>query len=418
MSSLGGCYGHDMRKARLVVVLGLVAAGLQVLAPAGPVHAAGVSCQNGLSAITSPYTVSIDGVAQTATEPGRYGKFYVLVCKDTNNKDYTVLAGNYNAGTSGGQDRFTTADLNTQFTVSFLPDANTKPLVAQGHGVISSYTVDANDSNRVTITTKPLAYSDIYGSDCGNAMPSECVLAVKTSHGDRASADNIEIRIGIRYTENGQTAPENFDTLQGMYWSSAAYYFWMHTMCPTSGATTSAISIEVGGPHLKADGTQNFGNVNVFIPASAVIACFGAPPSIAKDSLAITRTENGTTTDATTGSATDVGLQYTVSADDATGLTITIPQVTFSKPTYKVATKSGKSLAKKTKTYASLLQLAVMKKPAGGSYKVTSKSTKVCAGALAKVYAYKAGTCKVSVATFNKSGKKVATKTVTFKVGA
>ena len=92
--------------------------------------------------------------------------------------------------------------------------------------------------------------------------------------------------------------------------------------------------------------------------------------------------------------------------------------MTFSKPNYAVSTKSGKSLAKKTKTYASLLQLAVMKKPAGGSYKVTSKSSKVCSGVLSKVYAYKAGTCKVSVATFNKSGKKVATKTVTFKVGA
>ena len=88
-----------------------------------------------------------------------------------------------------------------------------------------------------------------------------------------------------------------------------------------------------------------------------------------------------------------------------------------SKPNYAVSTKSGKSLAKKTKTYASLLQLAVMKKPAGGSYKVTSKSSKVCSGVLSKVYAYKAGTCKVSVATFSKSGKKVASKTVSFAVG-
>jgi len=58
-----------------------------------------------------------------------------------------------------------------------------------------------------------------------------------------------------------------------------------------------------------------------------------------------------------------------------------------------------------------------MKKPAGGSYKVTSKSTKVCSGVLSKVYAYKTGTCKVSVATYSKSGKKVASKTVSFTVG-
>lgn len=407
-----------MKLVRSLGVTGLMAALLQFASPAVPAHAAAVSCSRGMSAITNPYSVSINGIPATASEPGRYDKYWVLVCRDTNNRDYSLQAGLYDANTDGGQGRFTTADLNTEFTVSFLPDAGTTPMVAQGHGVMSSFTIDKDDSNRVTIATKPISYSDIYGSDCGNAGPADCVLAVKNTHGDRASADNIEIRVSVRYSEEGKPSEGDFALLKGMRWSSSAYYFWMRTMCPTGGATNNAISIEVGGPHLKSDGSQNFGNITVFIPTEAVIACFGAPPSVVRESLAVSRTENGQTTSATTGVAADAGLQYTVTADDAAGLTIEFPQVTFSKPTYKVATKNGKSLAKKSVTYVKLLQQALMKKPAGGSFKVTTKSSKVCAGAMSKMYAWKTGTCKASVVTYDKKGRKVAAKTVTFKVSA
>ena len=407
---------RPMKPLRLLATAGLLAGLVQFTPSVAPVSAAAVACQNGLSPITNPYTVSINGAPATATEPGRYGPYWVLVCRDTGNRDYDVLAGLYDAGTSGGQGRFTAADLNTEFTVSFLPDDGIKPLVAQGHGNIGNFTVDANDSNRVTITTRPLLYSDIYGSDCGNASPAECVIAVKTTNNDRASADNIEIRIAIRYTEVGKVAPENFDTLQGMHWSSAAYYFWLRTTCPTAGGTNGSMAIEVGGPHLKADGTPNFGNIVAFLPTSAVVGCFGAPPSVVKDSLAVSRTENGSTVTATTGTSTDVGLQYAVTADDATGLTITVPQVTFSKPKYNVRTKSGKSLSKKIVTNSKALQLSRLRKPTGGSYKVTSKTTKVCRGAGPKVFAWKSGTCKVAVVTYDKKGRKVASRTVSIRV--
>ena len=407
---------RSMKSFRTLATVGLLAGLLQFLPSVSPVEAAAVTCQNGLSAISNPYTVSIDGVPATASEPGRYGPYWVLVCQDVNNKDYNVLAGRYDAGTSGGQGRFSSADLNTEFTVSFLPDSTIKPLVAQGHGTISAFTIDSADSNRVTLVTKPLLYSDIYGSDCNNASPAECVIAVKTTNNDRASADNIEIRVAIRYTEVGKTAPENFDTLQGMYWSSSAYYFWLRTMCPTTNGTNSSLTIEVGGPHLKSDGTQNFGTVTAFLPTAAIVGCFGAPPSIVKESLAITRTENNATVDATTGTATDVGLQYTVTADDATGLTLSIPQVTFSKPKYNVKTKSGKSLAKKSFTSTSLLKSARLTKPSKGSVKITSKTTKVCRAAGSKVFAWKAGTCKLSVVTYDKKGKKVASRTVSLRI--
>ena len=406
-----------MRKCVVSAVVAVASLGLAVSSSSiPPVHAAAVACTNGGTALTNPYTVAIDGVLTAPTEPGRYGDYWVLVCRDTSNRDYNVFGGRYDANTSGGQGRFVTADLNKQFTISFLPEAGTTPLVAQGHGVMSAFTIDVNDSNRVTLTTKPISYSDIYGNDCGNAAPADCVLNVKTNHGDRASADNIEIRVSIRYGENG-TAEDDFVTLQGMSWSSSAYYFWMRTSCPAKGATSNAaISFEVGGPHLKFDGTQNFGNITVFIPTSGVVGCFGAPPSIALSSLTFSRTENGTTVDATTGTATDVGLQYTVTADDATGLTIVVPQVTFSKPTYGVRTKTGKSLSRKTFTKANMLSLSRLKKPAGGTYKLVSKSTKTCAATSAKVFAYKKGTCKVAVVTYNKSGKKVASKTIALTV--
>ena len=405
-----------MKSLRILATVGLVAGLFQFAPSVASVRAAAVSCQNGLSSIATPYTVSIDGVETAASEPGRYGKYWVLVCQDTSNKDYNVLAGLYEAGTTGGMGRFSTADLETEFKVSFLPDASIKPLVAQGHGRISSFSIDANDSNRVTIVTKPILYSDIYGNHCGNASPAECVLAVKTTNGDRASADNIEIRIAIRYTAVGTPAPENFDVLQGMHWSSSAYYFWMRTMCPTSNGANSSLTVEVGGPHLKADGTQNLGAIEAFLPTSAIVGCFGAPPSVVAESLSITRTENGTTADATTGTATDVGLQYTVTADDATGLTFKIPQVTFSKPKYDMKTRNGRALSRKTVTNAKLLSQARLKKPAGGSYKVTTKTSRICRVAGSKVYAWKAGTCKATVVTYNKKGKKVASRTVSFRV--
>ncbi|MEY4364859.1 MAG: hypothetical protein RLZZ305_203 [Actinomycetota bacterium] len=396
----------------------LLTGAIQLAGPLPQAGAAGVLCTNGTSALANPYTVSINGAPVTASEPGRYDKYWVLVCNDKSNRDYLFQAGLYDPNTSNGMGRFTAADLNTEFTVSFLPDPGTSPMVVEGHGVMSNFVIDAADSNRVTVTSKPISYSDIYGSDCGNVGPAECVLAVKNMHGDRASADNIEIRVGVRYAEEGKPSEGDFALLKGMRWSSSAYYFWMRTSCPTGGATNSAISIEVGGPHFKADGTQNFGDITVFIPTTAVLACFGAPPSVAKDALAVSRTVNGTTTSATTGTAADAGLVYTVSADDATGLTLNFPQVTFSKPSYAVATKSGKSLAKKTVTYAKLLQLALIKKPSGGSVKLTSRSGKVCAGAGTKMFAWAKGTCKVSVASYSKTGKKLSSKTVTFPVSA
>ncbi len=403
-----------MRKFVVPVLLSLALTGIAV--SASPVRASAVTCTNGGTALTNPYTVAIDGVVTSPSEPGRYGDYWVLVCKDSNNRDYNVFGGRYDANTSGGQGRFNSTDLNKQFTVSFLPEAGTTPLVAQGHGVMSAFTIDANDSNRVTLTTKPISYSDIYGSDCGNAGPADCVLNVKTNHGDRASADNIEIRVSIRYGENG-SAEDDFVTLQGMSWSSSAYYFWMRTACPAKGATSNAaISFEVGGPHLKFDGTKNFGNITVFIPTAGVVGCFGAPPSVALSSLTFSRTENGTTVDATTGMATDVGLQYTVTADDATGLTIVVPQVTFSKPTYGVRTKSGKSLSRKTFTKSNVLSLSRLKKLSGGTYKLVTKSARTCTATSTKVFAYKAGTCKVAVVTYSKSGKKVASRTVSMTV--
>ena len=357
--------------------------------------------------------MSINGVETAASEPGRYGPYWVVVCQDTGNKDYDVLAGLVD-GSPSHQGRFTSADLDTEFKVSFLPDSTIKPLFAQGHGNMSSFTIDAADSNRVTLVTKPLLYSDIYENDCGNVGPADCVLAVR---GNKASADNIEIRVAIRYTEVGTTAPEGADVLQGMYWSSAAYYFWLRPSCPTFGGTASSLSFEVGGPHFKADGTtQNLGSVNVFLPTTAVVGCFGAPPSVVKDSLAVSRTENGTTTTATTGSTTDLGLQYVLSADDATGLTLNIPQVTFSKPKYNMKTKNGKSLARKSVTNASVLSLARLKKPTGGSYKVVSRSTKICRATSSKLFAWKAGTCKVSVTTYDKKGKKLSSKSVSIRV--
>lgn len=400
---------------------GFVAAVVVVVActvATSPAGAVDVGCSRGGVALANPYTVAIDGVPTAPSAPGRYGKYWVLVCRDTGNQDYNVFAGLYDAATDGGQGRFASADLNTQFTVSFVPDAGTVPLVAQGHGAMSEFRIDPADSNRVTLTTKPLLYSDIYGSDCGGKSPAECVLEVKNTNGDKASADNIEIRVSIRYAPTAEAAPESFGLLQGMYWSSAAFYFWMRTMCPTMGGSDQpAVSIEVGGPHLRADGTQNFGSVTVVIPTQAVVGCFGAPPSMVAGSLVVSRTVNGATTQATTGSASDVGLQYTVTADDTVGLTIVIPQVTFSKPKYSLGTKSGKSLARVSRSTSAVTKTVSLRKPAGGRLAVVSKTPRVCVATRTAVFGFRKGTCRLSIVTFNKKGAKTASRSTSFRVG-
>lgn len=366
----------------------------------------------------SGVSFAVDGVPIVGSGNGVYGDYVLDICRDSANYTYSVSVNAFNP-TFGTQDKLTAAELEHSFTVGFTPQAGDIPVIAEGHGDIASFSIDSANSNSVTFTAKPLAYSDIYGSDCGNQPPAQCVISA-----GKASVDApAELRVGVRFGDSQGRGMADFGMLPGMHWSSSAYYFYQRASCPTmtgqagTSNSFSGLQVELGGPHFKADGvTINTGSVKVFIPTVAVVSCFGGPPSMVLPSLKLTRTEGSTTTAVTKTGDEAAGLYYEASADDATGLTITIPTVTFSKPKYKVGTKTGRSLARSTKSFTSLGSLVRVAKPARGKLKVSVSTKKVCAAGVSSVYGFKQGTCSFTVTSYSKTGKKVKTARGSFRI--
>lgn len=366
----------------------------------------------------SNVTFAVDGVPVIGSGSGIYGNYVLDICRDPANYTYSVSINAYNP-TFGTQDKLTAPELDHSFTVGFTPRAGDIPVIAEGHGDIASFSIDSANQNAVAFTAKPLAYSDIYGSDCGNQPPAQCVITA-----GKASVDApAELRVGVRYGDSQGRGMADFGMLPGMHWSSSAYYFYQRASCPTmtgqSGTSNafSGLQVELGGPHFKADGvTVNTGRVKVFIPTVSVVSCFGGPPSMVLASLKLTRTEGSTTTAVTKTGDESAGLFYEATADDASGLLITIPTVTFSKPKYKMGTKTGRSLSHSTKTFSSLGSLVRVTKPAGGKLKLSVSTKKVCAVGVTSVYGFKPGTCAFTVTSYTKSGKKVKTARGSFRV--
>lgn len=384
----------------------------------GGVHADPAGQCNMGTFFDSGVTFAVDGVPVQGSGNGVYGDYVLDICRDSANYTYSVNLNTFNP-VFGTQDKLTAPELTHSFTVGFTPAAGDIPVIAEGHGDIASFSIDATNSNAVTFTAKPLAYSDIYGSDCGNQPPAQCVITA-----GKASVDApAELRVGIRFGDSQGRGMADFGMLPGMHWSSSAYYFYQRASCPTmngqsgNSSAFSGLQVELGGPHFKADGvTVNTGSVKVFIPTVAVVSCFGGPPSMVLQSLKLTRTEGATTSAVTTTGDESAGLYYEASADDSTGLLITIPTVTFSKPKYKVGTRNGRSFARSTKSFTSLGSLVRVSKPVRGKLKVTVNTKKVCAPGVSSVYGFKVGTCAFTVTSYSKSGKKVKSARGSFRV--
>lgn len=399
---------------RVVFLAGILAISSLTLAPAHVSADPNKSCMAG-TPVTSGVTLSVDGEQQTAGTPPAYGIYTLIVCRDVNNSSYSTTIGRDNGPSSGSALDLTSDDLGHVFTITFTPQTGDIPLLAEGHGDMTSFSYDAA-SKLVTVDVKPMPYSDIYGDDCTTASPSDqsplaCARAVT-----KASHDSVTAWFNVRFQDPTGKGSE-YGYLPNMIWSSNAYAFWDRTFCPDqSGSDGSGIQFEIGGPHYKADGlTPNTALAKVFMPTATVVKCWGAPPAVVKDNLKITRTEGGQTQTATTGFTTDTGLYYTVTASDS-GLLISIPAVTFSVPKYKMGTSNKKSLSKKTITFARAITLAKMTKPKGGSILVSTKGSTKCVAAYGKIYAYKKGTCSFTVTSYNKNHVKVKSTTASFVV--
>lgn len=372
------------------------------------------SCSQNTSPVGAGVSLSVDGTPITGDSNYEYGDYTLVVCRDSSNKYYIVNIGRI--GGSGGSAReLTEEDLAKTFVVTFTPTAGDVPHLVEGHGLTQSFTVDPLAGNTVTVAVKPLAYSDIWGNDCGNKGPIECVKLVSKASHDSVAA----IWFSVRYEDQNAPASE-FSLMSGMTWSSSAYDFWPRYSCPTqsNGQPTNGIQLEIAGPHFKADGvTPNIGYARVFIPTVAVINCWGALPADVLAQLKVTRTENGTTQTAVTGNAADNGLEYSAEVTED-GLVITLPTITFSAPKYTMKTRTGKALMRSKTSISTLARAHGIVTPKGGRVKVmvSKSSAKYCLAGTSSVFGRRAGTCSYTITSYRKNGTKVKSAKGSFKV--
>ncbi len=407
---------RSFRKILSALIVAAASVWLPVAAVTSPAGADPVGgCMSNTQMISSAVSLTLDGVSLTPqTNPNVYadgsGNFYGLtLCNDTTNHAYYFSVMATVADGSGFSD-LDSSLAGHSFALTFTANPGTVPLVAQLSALAPAgpqgLVIDPA-TNTVTVTAATLGFSDIW--QCPHT-PEVCASTIS-----QASHDHLVNWSGsVRYRTSDPNPMTNggagFSDLPGLTLSSGAYYFTMAASCPTNpngDKSFTGLQINEGGPHFMSDGTTpNTTTLQAFIPAEAVAECFGLTPGAFALSAQLSRTENGTTSALVSqSSATDTtaeGLIYTLSSSDA-GVTISVPTVTFSKPSYKFSAR-GKVL--NTRTIAALATSLRVVKPVGGSLRVqvaaTSKS--VCVATNAKVFTFNRGTCRYTVIARAKGG--------------
>ena len=346
--------------------------------------------------------VAAEPVSLSVFADSASGVSYTLsLCRDTGNHVYGYSVGRL-AGDNTSSTGLSVDDVSKSFTVSFTPQAGDVALTSENHARASAFTIDPT-TRLVSVTASPLSFSDIYGNDCPlGTTPLQCAAQVES-----ASVDNPASLTGaVRYTDASGTGAAGFSDLPGMYTSSAAYVFFVWASCPTNSnrdQSFSGLKIDLGGPHLRHDGDPNLGYVSAYIPAEAVAACFGDSPQHYADNAKVTRTEDGSTLNASSQSTTDAGLHYVATAD-ANGVLIEIPEVTFSQPTYGFGTKKGKALFRKQYALSTLAKNLNVTKPKGGKFIISVLTPTVCAHSASKLFGFKKGICRYTVTPVKRDG--------------
>lgn len=397
---------HLTSRILLSAILLTSSLSLAVGAQIAGADSAGTCIQGSSFLADGSAALSVDGVAATPSSPSVFadsasGVSYTLsLCRDTGNHVYGYSVGRL-AGDNTSSAALSVDDVSKSFTVSFTPQAGDVALTSENHARASAFTVNPT-THLVSVTASPLSFSDIYGNDCSGKMPLQCAAEV-----ERASVDNPASLTGaVRYTDASGTGAAGFSDLPGMYTSSAAFVFFVWASCPTNSnrdQSFSGLKIDLGGPHLRHDGEPNLGYVSAYIPAEAVAACFGDSPAHYAANAVVTRTEDGSTLNASSHSTADAGLHYVATAD-ANGVLIEIPEVTFSQPTYGFGTKKGKALFLKQYALSTLAKNLKVTKPKGGKFIISVSTPKVCAHSASKLFGFKAGTCRYKVTPVKKDG--------------
>lgn len=104
-------------------------------------------------------------------------------------------------------------------------------------------------------------------------------------------------------------------------------------LVPSGTATNPALDLQMASAHLASDGSPQHGVLEAFLPAQALIAHYGVLPADAASFFTATRRGDPGTQDPPAFEAREA------SASNDAGLLVTVGNVTFSAPTYRLARK-------------------------------------------------------------------------------
>ena len=285
-------------------------------------------CANGGGTSVTPTAVTVDGVAV----PTRVnGQPWVLICRNSSPATYSIAWGI--SQTSSLDEELGGGNLAKTFAVTFSTGSDAASML-MALGDTQSFVISGST---VTVSAKPVATTKI---DFANGDP------CKTSPFTEACAGGgTKSNYAAFLNETLRYGNDSYAKLTGAYMSATASLFDAQLDSACFGAQADAgqgverdlatlLNLKLLGPHFKADNTTlNTGTMKVVIPLATVLTCFGtsATPTGLVSETTMERTESGTTVPVLpTGSG---GLQYTITPGIA-GLTITVPTVTFSQPTY------------------------------------------------------------------------------------
>ena len=363
-------------------------------------------CNSG-TAVTG--TLKVDGVSVETKTTSTYA---MTVCRDDRMFSYSIQIGRNDYGVL--KEDLTAADAEKLFEVTFTPKAGDVPTTAEGYMRGQTFTIGST----VTIAAKPIVNMSMVDDPnrlCDRKEFTDSACIARSATRDLASLLIIYVRFDT------SSSSSDFSKLTGAMVSSSAnlYEVRVSGLCPAESSDTSegdesvtsesahsaafdstSLEIKMVGPHFKLDGkTLNTGMLEAVIPQATITSCFGGTAEELAEGMSMTRTEAGATENVIPSLTSTTGLQYITSVANG-ALTVSVPSMTFSQPTYKMTLKStAKKLAAKP----------TVAKPTGVSWKISNKKVTVTAKAT-KGVTYK-------VAATLKTGKKTA-KTGTCKIAS
>lgn len=313
--------------------LPLVTAGVAVLLatalPTVPASAAITACalpgalSGGPSLPTTLSVTEADGTVVSADGTG-----YQLCVTPASDRAYTIVVALADNMEDLGADNATRI-----FTLGFSLPEGTVATSAELYGNVKSYTIGTNGRD-VSLVMTPVRVTS--GTDGDNPEPLQDSRARITG--------------GIRF----RLTSEPVSNTVGMWIGASAnrYVVSMSGTCPAIGDggggapdAPGSLSVRMWAPHLTAGtfepATVNTGALSAFIPGATASECFnGAAVADIVRAIEVTRAEAGSATEV----ELDRGPDFRVT-EVAGGLLITVPEVTFSSPTYVItaakAVKAG-----------------------------------------------------------------------------